>query len=371
MANLQYVDVVVIGGGIAGVSCAAEISATASVALLEAESQWGYHATGRSAAVTIPSSGGTVINHLINDSLDFLSSPPQALEVDSFLSPRGQLLVATTEQDSQMHDYLDRVKGVTECTVDEAMQLVPILRRESIRRASIETAVQDIDVDLLLQKRRKICHKNGAQFFRSSRVIKLEKAGDVWKVCTKDAEIQSPIVINAAGAWADEIAQMAGLQPLGLMPCRRSAALLQIPSNFNISHWPVFSSVLVDWYAKPVSGKLMVSPAEEIAVEPHDAFVDDLTLAEGIDRYQQMVNVDVTRVEHSWAGLRTFAPDRVPVVGYDPRVNGFFWLAGQGGYGIETSPALSMIVASLLTDKALSPQSQELCSFLKPDRFIN
>jgi len=370
MTNLKCVDVVVIGGGIAGLSCAAEISTTASVALIEAESQWGYHSTGRSAAVTIPSSGGMVINRLINDSLNFLSTPPQALEVDSFLAPRGQLLVATAEQEPQMQDYLDRVQGVTECTVDEAIKQVPILRRESIQHAAIETAVQDIDVDLLLQKRSKICNENGAQFFRSSRIKNLERIGDIWKICTQDGNIQTPVIVNAAGAWADEIARIAGLQPIGLTPYRRSAALIQIQENYNLSQWPVFSSVLVDWYAKPVSGKLMVSPAEEIKVEPHDAFVDDLVLAEGIDRYQQMVNINVTRVEHSWAGLRTFAPDRVPVVGYDPRVSGFFWLAGQGGYGIETSPALSIIAAALLTGKDLSPEYKKLSSLMKPDRFI-
>ncbi|MFT5116145.1 MAG: D-arginine dehydrogenase [Parasphingorhabdus sp.] len=163
---------------------------------------------------------------------------------------------------------------------------------------------------------------------------------------------------------------MAGIQALGLTPCRRSAALIQIPDNFNIAEWPVFSSVLVDWYAKPVSGKMMVSPAEEIVVQPHDAFVDDLVLAKGIDRYQKMVNVDVTRVEHSWAGLRTFTPDRIPVVGYDPRIDGFFWLAGQGGYGIETSPALSTLAAQLLTREAISAQAQDICIALDPGRLI-
>lgn len=370
MSKLENVDVVVIGGGIAGLSLAAEISATASVVVIEAEPHWGYHSTGRSAAVTIPSSGGTVINHLINSSLDFLSTPPASLEVDSFLAPRGQLLIATSRQEAQMQAYLDRVQGVSECSVDEAMELVPILRRENIHRASIEKSVQDIDVDLLLQTRLKTCRNNGTRFYQSNRITKLERQDSVWKLAIDGGEIQAPVIVNAAGAWADEVAGMAGIQALGLTPCRRSAALIQIPDNFNIAEWPVFSSVLVDWYAKPVSGKMMVSPAEEIVVQPHDAFVDDLVLAEGIDRYQKMVNVDVTRVEHSWAGLRTFTPDRIPVVGYDPRIDGFFWLAGQGGYGIETSPALSTLAAQLLTREAISAQAQDICIALDPGRLI-
>ena len=157
-----------------------------------------------------------------------------------------------------------------------------------------------------------------------------------------------PLLVNAAGAWADTVAQLAGVDPLGLTPLRRSAAILPAPEGHDVTGWPAVCSMSETWYAKPEAGKLMVSPADEDPVEPHDAWADDMVLAEGLDRYGQAVTTPVTRVERSWAGLRTFAPDRTPVVGFDAVMDGFFWLAGQGGYGIQTAPALSRLAGALL-----------------------
>jgi D-arginine dehydrogenase len=168
-------------------------------------------------------------------------------------------------------------------------------------------------------------------------------------VATAAGAFEAPVIVNAAGAWADTVAQLAGVATLGLTPLRRSAAILPAPEGRDVSSWPAVCSMSETWYAKPEAGKLMVSPADEDPVEPHDAWPDDMVLAEGLDRYERAVTVPVTRVERSWAGLRTFAPDRTPVVGFDPAAEGFFWLAGQGGYGIQTAPALSRLAGALLT----------------------
>jgi D-arginine dehydrogenase len=176
-------------------------------------------------------------------------------------------------------------------------------------------------------------------------------------------------MVNAAGAWADTVAEMAGVQRLGLTPLRRSAAILPAPEGHDVRGWPAVCSMAETWYAKPEAGKLMVSPADEDPVEPHDAWADDMVLAEGLDRYAQAVTTPVTRVERTWAGLRTFAPDRTPVVGFDPTAEGFFWLAGQGGYGIQTAPALSRLAAALLKGddgKAVLPG--EVVTALAPGR---
>ena len=197
----------------------------------------------------------------------------------------------------------------------------------------------------------------------------MTRAGGVWRVATPAAVHEAPLLVNAAGAWADAVAKMAGLAPLGLTPLRRSAAILPAPEGHDITRWPLFVSASEQWYAKPEAGKLMVSPADEDPVEPHDAWPDDMVLAEGLHRFEQAVTVPVTRVERSWAGLRTFAPDRTPAVGFDHHQwagcevgesasdqhaaeEDFLWLAGQGGYGVQTAPALSRLAADLCLGRA-------------------
>jgi D-arginine dehydrogenase len=186
---------------------------------------------------------------------------------------------------------------------------------------------------------------------------------------TPGARIEARAVINAAGAWADEIAAIFGVRPVGLTPMRRSIAVLPAPAGFAIGKWPLVSETADRWYFKPDAGRLLVSPAEEEPVPPQDAAVDDMVLAEGLDRYERAVTTPVTRVERSWAGLRTFAPDRSPVVGFDPEVEGFFWLAGQGGYGIQTSPALSALAADLFARRPPASCLESILEALSPARF--
>jgi D-arginine dehydrogenase len=245
-----------------------------------------------------------------------------------------------------------------EITPEEAVKLVPLLRRERIVRACYEAGASDIDVDRLLQGYVRLLRRHGGRLATGTRAEEISRRDGVWRLRTAAGEFEAPIVVNAAGAWADRVAVLAGIAPLGLTPLRRSAAILPAPEGHDVTRWPAVCSMSETWYAKPEAGKLMVSPADEDPVEPHDAWPDDMVLAEGLDRYEQAVTLPVTRVERTWAGLRTFAPDRTPVVGFDPASEGFFWLAGQGGYGIQTAPALSRLAAALIageTGEAVLP----------------
>src|SRR6056297_3352718 len=199
-------------------------------------------------------------------------------------------------------------------------------------------------------------------------VTAIQRGHAAWQVTAGDRPFTAPVLVNAAGAWADPVARLAGVAPLGITPMRRSAALLPAPLGHDISRWPLFGSISETWYAKPDAGKLMVSPADEDPVAPHDAWPDDMVLAEGLHRYEQAVTVPVTRVDHSWAGLRSFTADRTPVAGFAPEADGFFWLAGQGGYGVQTAPALARLTAALVTG-AEPGLSDATVAALSPARF--
>lgn len=361
-------DIIVIGGGIAGVSAAAELSKDARVTLLETEPQLGYHATGRSAAIYIRNYGNSVLR-AINAASEPTLRNPEGICDHSLLSPRGELLMASESELSLLEDYAAGATGIERLTGLEAAQMVPILRPELIAAAVYEGDAQSIDVDLMLQGYARLLKARNGSVITNAQVSEVKRSDDLWHVTAGGQTYTAPIVVNAAGAWADEIAALAGLRRMKLQPFRRSAAILSLGPEYDVEQWPLFATVGETWYAKPEAGKLMVSPADEDPVEPHDAWADDMVLAEGLDRYEQAVIVPVTRVEHSWAGLRTFAPDRTPVVGFAPDADGFFWLAGQGGYGVQTAPALSQATAALVTGRApvLAP---DILSALAPDRFF-
>ena len=195
------------------------------------------------------------------------------------------------------------------------------------------------------------------------------RSGDKWCVETPKGVFEAPVLINAAGAWADQIADLAGVRKIGLVPMRRSAAIVPPPDGVDVTKWPLVASASEQWYAKPDAGKFMVSPADEDPVEPHDAWADDMVLAEGLHRFEQAVTMPVTRVERNWAGLRSFVADRTPVVGFAPDAEGFFWLAGQGGYGVQTAPALSRLVADLCL-KHPSELPEKVVAALDPARLF-
>lgn len=360
-------DIIVIGGGIAGTSAAALLASDARVLLIEAETQLGYHSTGRSAAIFIRNYGNNVLRALNAASAPFLQAP-DGISDRSLLSPRGEMLIAGEDELQALEDYATGATGLDRLTAREAVALVPILRAERIAGAIIEPDAQDIDVDRMLQGYARLLRDRGGKTVTGAAVKDVSRIGGCWQVSTASGDWSAPIVVNAAGAWADTVAGMAGLAPIGLTPMRRSAVLLNAPEGFRIDDWPLVASASESWYAKPDAGRLLVSPADEDPVEPHDAWPDDMVLAEGLHRFEQAVTIPITRPTHSWAGLRSFTLDRTPAAGFDPTTDGFFWLAGQGGYGVQTAPALAAICAALCLGHQ-TPVNQTILNALAPDRF--
>ncbi|WP_323786277.1 FAD-binding oxidoreductase [Thalassovita sp.] len=365
---MKGADVIVIGGGIAGVSAAAMLAEHMSVLLLEAEPRTGYHSTGRSAAIFIRNYGNATLRALNAASAPFMESPDGVAD-SSLLSPRGELLLADEEELDDLDAYVAAATGMEILSPAQAVELVPILRPDRIVRAAIEWDAQDIDVDRMLSGYARLLTVRGGQIVTGAQVTALRRNSDAWQVSAGGVEYSAPIVVNAAGAWAGAVATMAGASPIGVQPMRRSAAILPAPDDHDVRRWPLFGSISEQWYAKPEAGKLMVSPADEDPVDAHDAWADDMVLAEGMYRFEQAVTMPVTRVEHSWAGLRSFAPDRTPLAGFDPQAEGFFWLAGQGGYGVQTAPALSQLTAALIVGHR-PDVSPEVVAALDPKRFL-
>lgn len=345
-------DVLVIGGGMAGISAGARLAeAGLSVTVLEREASIGQHSTGRSAAMYIPSYGNAALRALIAAGAEVMLEPG-ALAKGALTSPRGMMLVASEAELPDFEATLAEPNGMERITPEEARAWVPVLRPEAVVAAARDPAAMAIDVDLMLQGFARSLRAAGGQVVSGAEVRGLTRRGGDWLIETAAGAFAAPVVVNAAGAWADTVAGLAGLSPLGLQPMRRTAAILPAPKDHDIENWPLVASAAEAWYFKPEAGKLLVSPAEEDPVEPMDAWPDDMVLAEGLWRFEQAVSVPVTRVERSWAGLRTFAPDRTPVAGFDPRAEGFFWLAGQGGNGIQAAPGLARLAAGLIAGQA-------------------
>jgi len=360
-------DIIVIGGGIAGVSAAAELAAHANVTLIEGEAQLGYHSTGRSAAIFIRNYGNATLRAL-NAAAAPVFESPEGISDRSLLSPRGELMIATEEELPVLDAYCEGATGIERLDAAQAVELVPILRPGPIASAMLERDAQDIDVDRMLQGYARLLKARGGEVVTGAPVNAITRAHTSWQVTAGGETHSAPVLINAAGAWADAVAHMAGVAPVGLSPMRRSAAILPAPEGHRVDHWPLFGAITERWYAKPEASKLMVSPADEDPVDPHDAWADDMVLAEGLDRYEQAVTVPVTRVERNWAGLRSFVPDRTPVAGFAPDAEGFFWLAGQGGYGVQTAPALARLSAALITGGRTDLSAATLAA-LSPQRF--
>ena len=360
-------DFLVIGGGIAGISAAAFLSEKARVTVLETETTPGYHATGRTAAIYIRNYGNATLRALNAAAHGFLVEPEGVSET-SLLSPRGELMIATEDEIATFDAYVAGASGMDRLTAAEAVELFPILRPEPIAAAAIERDAMDIDVDRFLQGLIRLLRRRGGDIVTGAPVSSLVREDGVWTAETPTGRFSAPVIINAAGAWADQIAQLAGARPLSITPMRRSAALLPAPDGYDVDRWPLVASASERWYAKPEAGKIMVSPADETPVEAHDAWADEMDLAEGLFRFEQAVTTPVTRVETSWAGLRSFAPDRTPVCGFDTEREGIFWLAGQGGYGIQTAPALARLTVQLCLGEKPDLSSATVAA-LDPKRF--
>ncbi len=334
-------DFLIVGGGIAGVSAAARLSALGSVVLLEAETALAHHASGRSAALYEPHYGLAPIVDLS------LTSGAEFHATQGVLSPRGMMIVAPAE-DRAAFDADCATMHLLPVGLDEALARVPILNPARVAHVGLADHAWDIDTDLLVQGYVRTARANGAAILTGAAVSAIARDGSGWSVTAGAEAYRTRVVVNAAGPWADGIAVLAGVRPLGLVPMRRSMARIPAPGGHDLRGWPMIFGAGERWYAKPDAGALIISPAEEHPMDPHDAWADDMVLAEGLARYEEMVTEPVTRLLASWAGLRTFTPDRVPAIGPAPDAPSFFWLAGQGGYGFQTAPAASALAAALL-----------------------
>lgn len=344
-------DFLIIGGGIAGVSAGAWLAPYGRTLVLERESQPGYHATGRSAALYTEHYGNATIRALTRASGAFLKAPPPGFSDHPILSPRGMLLIARADQKDALSAAEEEIRAGRGAPVRlgwaEARARVPILAPDYGIGAVLDDEAMDIDVHGLLQGYLRAMRKAGGVLIGDAEVIALEHAGGTWRASTRGAEYHAPILINAAGAWADTLAGLADLPPLAIAPLRRSAAIVALPAGLDPAGWPAVNDAEEQFYFKPDAGRLLLSPADETPSPPCDAQPEDLDLAIAADRLEHATTLTVTRLERRWAGLRSFAPDRTPVAGFDPLAEGFFWLAGQGGYGIHTSAAMARLAAAL------------------------
>jgi D-arginine dehydrogenase len=358
------VDVLIVGAGMAGCALAAHLAgAGRSVALVEAESHVGYHSTGRSAAVFSQTYGGPVIRALSSASRDAFLDPPAGFADQPLTRPRGQLYVADAASQAAL-DAFGRQADVAAVTRRlsgaQARALAPVLRPEAVVAGLFEPGARDIDVDGVQQAYLRKVRAAGGRLLLDAKVTGLDHGPSGWRVRTSRGELRSEIVVNAAGAWSGEVAALAGACALDLQPRQRTAILVDAPDGFDIASWPFVVDAAERFYFKPDAGALLVSPADETPVPPSDAQPEEMDVAVAVDRLEQATTIQVRRVRHRWAGLRTFAPDRAPVIGFDPAAPGFFWLAALGGYGIQTAPAVGELAAGLLTSGEMGARFTDL-----------
>ena len=340
---MSGVDVVVIGAGIAGASAAAELAADARVVLLEMEAQPGYHATGRSAAYFAAAYGKKAVRNFTGCCEAFFRNPPAGFSDVPLIRRRDCVFFGRADQAGSLRGMLDDYPDLQPLTAEALRRRVPIFAEGYLQGALREPRGGDLDVDALLQGYLRLLRARGGQILTTRRVTALRRQAGVWQLTAAGESYEAPVVVNAAGAWADAVAGLAGLAPLGIRPLRRTALTVDPPDGVDIAEWPNLIDADEAFYFKPEAGHILISPADETPSEPCDAQPEDLDVAIGVDRFEQATGLDVRRVRSSWAGLRSFAPDRVFVAGFDPRTTGFFWLAGQGGYGIQSAPALAAL----------------------------
>jgi glycine/D-amino acid oxidase-like deaminating enzyme len=352
-------DIAVIGGGIAGISAAARLSKQAKIGLWEQEDFLAHHSSSRSAAVFISDYGNSDVCEL-----NLITFRELQYKYPDILKQRGLM---SLEKNGEIDEFNSHTKslGLSPISVNEAKEKAPIIDLKCVKQAAWRDDVFDIDTDLLIQTLRKECLSNGVQIFTNSAIKKLERNSKKWFLNSK---IQSEILINAGGAWADNIAQLANLKPKNIQPFKRSMARVEIDADNNLSSLPVLFGSDDSWYAKPDAGSMIVSPADVSPCKPHDAWANEEDIARGIYNFEMMMEPKVTKLTSNWAGLRSFAPDQSLVIGPDAESSNFFWLAGQGGYGFQTCLAASQIAEDILFNH--TPQvPASLSEKFSPHRF--
>lgn len=357
---MEQADFLIIGAGIAGASAGYWLSPHGRVLVLERESQPGYHSTGRSAALFMESYGTPQVRALTMASRAFLESPPTGFSDYPLISPRGAMMVAGPGQEAFLQAHWDVLRAVTpharQLSADEACAMVPVLRRDKLIGAVYEPGAMDMDVHAIHQGFLRGISRTGGQVVCDARVTGLARVGDLWQVQAGGKRYSAPVVLNAAGAWADQLGQMAGAARLGLQPKRRSAMIFPSPDGVNTSGWPMAIGVAEDWYFKHDAGMLLGSSANADPVEPQDIQPEELDIATAIYHLEEATTLRIRRPTRTWAGLRSFVADGDLVGGFDPTVAGFFWVAAQGGYGIQTSPAMGEVCAALARGQSIPEQ---------------
>jgi D-arginine dehydrogenase len=344
-------DFLIIGGGIAAASVGYWLAPHGRVTLLERESQPGYHSTGRSAALFMESYGTPQVRALTMASRAFFANPPEGFSEHPLISPRGAMMVATQGEEAALAEQWEVFRSVTPharlLSRDEACALVPVLRPEKVLGAVLEPDAADMDVDAIHQGFLRGLRRAGGQVVCKAEVTALARAGSVWRLEAGGNTYEAPVVINAAGAWADVVAALAGVPLIGLEPRRRSAFIFAPPEGINSAAWPLAGGIAESWYFKPDAGMLLGSPANADPVAPQDIQPEELDIAMAIHHIEEMTTLTIRRPTRTWAGLRSFVADGDLVGGFDPDAPGFFWVAAQGGYGIQTSAAMGEACAAL------------------------
>ena len=353
---MKTADFIVIGGGIAGLSAAARLASYGKVLVCEAERAAGYHSSGRSATYYHFGIGNNAVRAMTSYSRAFFETPPKGFADRPLCRPTPALFIAREDMvdslnvlEAEMRRFTDTIGRATEA---DMRAMIPVLKvgDGAVVAGVIDNGGRRLDADGLLQGFAKQVKVQGGEVLTDHSVVALTCLNGVWEVTTQRGEkLGAPIVINAAGAWADKIGALAGAHPLGLQPKRRTVILFDPPQGIEIANWPFVKTAVDDFYMIPESGRLLASPVDEIESEPTDAQPEDYDLALAAWKVEDYTTLTVPRIGHRWAGLRSFVADRVPTAGFAPDAEGFFWLAGQGGYGLQTAPAMADIVASLIT----------------------
>lgn len=358
---MQPYDFVIIGAGIAGASAGWELAAHRRVLLLEREAQPGYHTTGRSAALYSATYGTPNICALTRASRAFYDAPPPEFDSAPILTPRGVVYLAGPDQldllEAAYAEALPRNPQVRRLTREELLEQAPCLRPEAVAAGMSEPGAADIDVHALHQGYLRGLRQRGGEIRTHAEVTALQRGEEGWHITLADGEVlHARAVVNAAGAWADVVAAQAGVPPIGLEPRRRTAFTFPVPAGMQAAHWPAVIGIAEDYYFKPDAGQMLGSPANADAVAPHDVVPEELDVAMGIHRIEQVTCFQIRRPSHTWAGLRSFVADGDLVIGWDNHVPGFFWLAAQGGYGIQSAAGAALLTRQLALGEPLAPE---------------
>lgn len=350
---MERFDVVILGAGMAGASLAWALAGKRRrVLLLEQESQPGYHSTGRSAATLHRSYGNATVRALTAASAPFYLDPPHGFSEVPLARPLGIVMVARGDQLVALEAEIERsrrfVAEVERLDAGACLARIPLLRADQVAGGMYDPTMLDLDVNAIHTAFLKGARARGAVVRGDAALDAIEQAGAGWRLRVRAEPIACDVLVNASGAWADTVAERVGLAPLGIVPMRRTAIIVAAPSGMAVERWPMVADVEEAWYVKPDAGRLLCSPADETPTPPCDAQPDELDVAICVERIEAAFDLRIRRIESRWAGLRSFARDRTPVVGFDPRAEGLFWLAGQGGYGIQTAPALAALAAAII-----------------------